>query len=379
MPRYVNKIPVLAMACLLVAALLYVGYQEIEQNEEKTDELDEESEIATLKLKKIRLSGEIANEMEYDLIWAAERYKKLFKKSLPACKQCSELEYLLILERAEKTKNASIEKQINELHNIKNGKIISENELQNIEDEYEKKFSRSIPWWWICSDEERLMRLKKALKTNIPYPDYSSITHYEDGIPYNHGIPYEIGKAMAEYEMRFKKQPPECHCSDGEYLESLQRSLEIGMPYITREEDAELKIKLKTEYKKRFGKEISDLELSTLNVYFRIGGGSISVTRYSTSIMRTATGAIVKGMNEQPETNLDMIEWLDFVNSFYKLIGKWEKRYVKRHVLDGTQWWVNIFFLDEDDKLNFLKFYGSNAYPENWDEFVETMESLGAK
>ena len=43
-------------------------------------------------------------------------------------------------------------------------------ELRVIITEYERKFNREIPGW-LCSDEERLADLKRAIETNTPYPE----------------------------------------------------------------------------------------------------------------------------------------------------------------------------------------------------------------
>ena len=43
-------------------------------------------------------------------------------------------------------------------------------ELKKVIKEYEKRFNRSIPGWF-CADEDRLTDLKKALESNVPYPE----------------------------------------------------------------------------------------------------------------------------------------------------------------------------------------------------------------
>jgi len=213
--------------------------------------------------------------------------------------------------------------------------------LENVETEYKKKFNRLIPWW-VCSDEERLMRLKKALETNKPYPDYPDVDGYLD---------YEISIAIAEYDMRFKKLPPECHCSSEDYLEGLRIALKTGMPYPTREKN--------------------DSELLTASINFGIGGWPIIC---ETFIMKTSTGAIAKvRYGEESEKNLDIAEWLDFVNSLYKIINKWKEKYYNNKILDGTQWGLSIYFLDKDYKLKLFEVSGSNEYPENWNEFANIM------
>jgi hypothetical protein len=237
-------IPLVVLVLSMAIPLIIMVQENIISSEKRIEKIDEQnegrvkSEIATLELKRIG-PVEIAKIVTTILNLNATWYKELFEQPFPTCKQCSELEYLLILEMAINTKTAYSEKDIEKiLPFTKEGNPTTESNLKKIETEYEKKFKYSIPWWWICSKEEKLERLEKAIKTNIPYPDYSNKDFYE------------LGEAIAKYEMQFKRQPPKCRCSDKEFLEYLERAFQIDAPYLTREEEDELKIRLKDEYKK---------------------------------------------------------------------------------------------------------------------------------
>jgi hypothetical protein len=55
-------------------------------------------------------------------------------------------------------------------------------------------------------------------------------------------------------------------------------------------------------------------------------------------------------------------------------ILKWEKNYNNPHILDGTQWSLNI---ELDDRI--IEKSGSNAYPNEWEEFCNTIQKLTGK
>jgi len=332
-----------------------------------------------LELKKAE-STEIAERIALDLNKAVReykwRYKEKFEQSLPVCKQCSELEMLLILERAIKYGIVYSEESDvkNLLYHIKNKNDVIENELKKVEEEYKKSFGQHIPWWWICSDKERLKRLEKALEANTPYPDY-----------YSSKTAYELGKAIAGYEMFFKKQPPEWQCSDEERLKRLERALEVDMPYLTKEEEAELEVKLKAEHTKKnripiFRRSLTDFELSVASIYFYIGPvfGFHPLSRIS--LVKTPTGAIAKYLpqgigGKHLEIKLDIGEWLDVVNALLKCqVNEWEEKYYET-VDDGEVWYLEIIFSDKDR----LSSSGLNGYPPNFDKFMKIMKSIVAR
>jgi len=331
-------------------------------------------EIVALDLKKVG-SMEIAGKITSELFFAAVLYKDRFKQSLPVCKRCSELEMLLILERISEIGGVYSEELKNALENVRKKDNTMEGTLKEIEVEYEKKFKKPVPWWWVCQNEERLNRLKRALATNMPYPYYDSSK-----------TTYNLGKAIAAYEMLFGKQPPEWNCSNEEYLERLESALDVEAPYLSREEEVELKINLKTEYEKKFGKQISDFELSVASVSLKSVG--YVDNRYRISVIRTTTGAIVKyltfefhphgSIRKRSGIKLNMEEWLDFLNVLYKCrINEWEKKYTGRGILDGHGWSLAILFSVEDNYE--LNISGYAAYPPNWDKFMKIMDGIKAK
>jgi hypothetical protein len=334
-----------------------------------------ESEIATLGLKKIK-QAEVAKKVTSDLNSAIITCRR-FNQLLPVCKQCSELEYLLILERAIAYSEEDIKKM---MPFVKKEDVTMKDEIKKTEIEYEKRFKKNIPWYWVCSDEEYLKRLKKALETNTSYPEYDSSE-----------VAYELGKAMAEYEMSFKRLSPEWHYSDKERLKYLKRSLEVDVPYLTKEEEAELEFKLRAEHEKKFGTFITDFELSTMSVYFLIGGAVGIHPNPRISVVKTPTGAIAKYLplgngsrnpeirvaaKKPSEIKLDIGEWLDFVNALYKChVNKWK---YDGEIDEGTVWHLEIIFSDKDN-IKLLSFTFYNEYPPNWDKFMKIMEGIVAK
>jgi hypothetical protein len=338
-------------------------------------------EIATLELKKMEPT-EITERITSDLNEMAMRYKQgkygLLNRPLPACKQCSELEMLLLLERTVKygivySEEGDIKKL---LYHAKNKDGIIESELKKAEAEYEKKFGQHIPWWWVCSDKERIKRLEKALEANKPYPGY-----------YSSKAAYELGKATAGYEMFFKKQPPEWRCSDKERLKRLERSLEVDVPYLTQEEEAELEVKLRAEHKKKnkipiFREPITDFELSVASVYFYTVPDEFDPFP-RISLVKTPTGAIAKYLppdidGERLEIKLDIREWLDIVNALLKYqVNEWAEKYeVTDYGVYGVERWrLEIIFSDKNE----LRIVGFNEYPPNWDKFIKIMNDIKTK
>jgi hypothetical protein len=89
-------------------------------------------------------------------------------------------------------------------------------------------------------------------------------------------------------------------------------------------------------------------------------------------ITRTKTGAAKYDSDRISETELNMEQWLVFINALRKCnIDEWEEYYRGRS-LDGWQWTLKVFFLNKDR----LKFAGSNARPPNWDIFEKAMNYL---
>lgn len=69
-----------------------------------------------------------------------------------------------------------------------------------------------------------------------------------------------------------------------------------------------------------------------------------------------------------PETKQELLD------AFRDLhIGEWKHKYVDPYVLDGTQWGLEIEY---SNGRKTAKYYGSNAYPFNFDEFSEFMGDI---
>jgi hypothetical protein len=65
-------------------------------------------------------------------------------------------------------------------------------------------------------------------------------------------------------------------------------------------------------------------------------------------------------------------EWLDFSKSLDRLdVVNWKERYMDPSILDGTQW--NLLVVTDSFEIDTG---GSNAYPENFDEFIKTINRL---
>jgi hypothetical protein len=64
----------------------------------------------------------------------------------------------------------------------------------------------------------------------------------------------------------------------------------------------------------------------------------------------------------KPKIELSIDEWLGFIRALYKSsIDKWEEKY------------------GEEDKSDFKRVKGYNAYPQNWEEFMKAIEGIKPK
>jgi len=156
-----------------------------------------------------------------------------------------------------------------------------------------------------------------------------------------------------KYEKKFKK--PAHQWKENLLIGSsnpLERAIELDIPYLTREEEINLKTedeKIKLEYKKKFGVPITDFELSTARVDFVINTDESTYFRFS--VARTTRGAIAKYRREGRVLGLELNtgEWLDFINTLYKCrINEWEKVYGSWVPFDTRRWMLYITTLDKD-------------------------------
>jgi hypothetical protein len=202
----------------------------------------------------------------------------------------------------------------------------------------------------------------------------------------------------ARYKDIFKKTPPMCkeckECSIEERnnkiqicIYGLRYALNAGIPYPTIEENIIENENIKTAFKKRFGIPITDFELSIARVDFETENIWL-VHVPSFSVVRTATGAYAKYY--ELETELSMLEWLDFIKNLYKLgVNKWEAFYhydpcppsegFSCSSPPDDKWFLSIYSLDEDGYLNRLESFGINKYPPNWGEFMKVINDMKAK
>jgi hypothetical protein len=283
-----------------------------------------------------------------------KEYERQFSKPVPECRQCSDLELLLMLEDAIKANVA----ELNIAAKAEDSAL--KTELKKTQADYERKFKIRAPWWYICSDKEHLERLQKAIETNKPELDYS----------YGYQMMnYRIGKLLALYEMRFKKQAPnwdESECTDKERFERLVKAIKTNKPYLTEEE-----------------------KKNRHSFHFRYKDYSGTYASMSISVNKTSTGAIIKYQlpvlekesADTLEANLSAEEWLDFTNTLQKLgVTGWNKSYIKnaKKWRGGKEWEVEIFLPGNLDSAQFSS-YGLYTYPPNWDEFMELMNGIKKK
>ncbi|GAB6172681.1 hypothetical protein JCM15765_21590 [Paradesulfitobacterium aromaticivorans] len=132
--------------------------------------------------------------------------------------------------------------------------------------------------------------------------------------------------------------------------------------------------------KKDFGAPTAELENEATSFYFSIGGffgGSQMIM-----VLKMEDGAVVHytfgpGFSDTEPTAKEQLspeEWKAFIHSiFHCYITDWKKRYVDQHIVDGTQWELEVRFLNRKP----IKIYGSNKYPVYWDKFIRTVKTLG--
>jgi len=295
------------------------------------------------------------NPAEITAYWlnaTAKKYEMRFGKPVPQCRQCTDLELLLMLEDAIEENSPELEIPLKE----EDAKLKAQ--LQKAKAQYENKFKIRAPWWYMCSDKEHLKRLQKAIKSNKPDLDYSY------GFEIMH---YRVGKRLAAYERRFKKPAPnwdESECSSNQRWKRLVKALEENTPLFTEKEEAEMR-------KNRH------------SFHFKHKG---DVTQ-SISVSKTLTGAIVEYQLpttaiESADTlsvNISAEEWQNFTSALQETgIMDWEKSYMpaqRKEWRDEKEWQVEIFLPDVPDSARFQSF-GYESYPPGWDNFIKLMESI---
>ncbi|MDR0331056.1 MAG: hypothetical protein LBH93_05060 [Chitinispirillales bacterium] len=221
-------------------------------------------------------------------------------------------------------------------------------------------------------------RLKLAFETDTPYPEYGG-GRYDIG--------YRLGKAMAGYEMWFKRQPPKQNCPDEEWLARLETAIYAESPFLTEGEEATMK----AEYFKNFGKSITDFESSIVHISFaRVVQDSNNT---QTSVIRTPTGAIalyqpyagynlIVSINPYSiELGLSWDEWLYFTNVIYKYIGGWGEadcELSKGEFAPYSYWRLRLFFANTDAEMS-RDIVSYDKCPLDWEGLIEFMGGMETK
>lgn len=314
--------------------------ERIKAGKKETDSMPDVA-LRNVRESKYRLTTEdiIANELKA----AKDEYERMFghKQPIPNCEQCSDLELLLILERAINAYYGG--KVLRYIVDTKggpypNGNIKSvsylkkedmakmKGKLRETEAKYEEKFGFEVPWWWMCQIDEHIRRLEKAIETGERYEECYGAGYRED---------YKFAKAMAAYELWFHKPVPEGINlnRNRENYDYLERALQANLPLLSYVEYTELKAKLeaeyqekywKTDFQRKYGKMPNEV-ISTARVYI-YNGKNVHL-----SITRTVTGGAIaqdltNGLSAPLELELSIGEWLDFINTLYNLTFEHDRK-----------------------------------------------------
>jgi hypothetical protein len=265
-----------------------------------------------------------------------------------------------------------------------------------VEAEFEKKFGIPVPWWWICSVEERARRLEETNKAD-------GMKMY--GFAAKDRESYRKGKIIAEYEMWFKRPFPDGErCGDDYRIRQAEEALDAGLPYLSEAEYAELKTKMKTEYKKMFKVSMPDYWLSVARVYHTWKPNAYAST-YHVLVTRLPSGGAVarlvrEGMYGYSLYSLEIgiRDWLRFINELnYAGVNGWEikrpDRYYGNSESYGNYWNgdLKIFTLDSDryapdlygrcaGNIRIREFKsGVHVLPPDWKKFQTVIKDMMAR
>ncbi|MDR0516518.1 MAG: hypothetical protein LBH25_05675 [Fibromonadaceae bacterium] len=180
----------------------------------------------------------------------------------------------------------------------------------------------------------------------------------------------KLKKNEAEYSKRFKKAPRRDGLYNSGYLERLEKSLALGLPYHTKKEEADFKSgskKTKAEYHKLFGEPITDFELSLLRINLEERRDKEAMLNSYLSVSRTATGAVAKFIPKDKrklfEAELSIEEWLGLARTLRKCrFDEW-----KKHNEYGYSKWNLELLSFGGSELKFISGSESNAHASNWD------------
>ena len=200
-----------------------------------------------------------------------------------------------------------------------------------------------------------------------------------------HGKTLEI-----KYEEVFKKPAPQWE--NNSFIgpaNPLDRAIRLNFPYLTREEGIELKSedeKIRNEYKKKFGTDITNFELSIARVDFMEFS-----TRTRIIVAKTTAGIFAKSKEgyERLELKLDMSEWLDLISALYKCCGEPEYGELEQqertylNLVYDTPPWLKIYSLDNDIILERpISIPAKSIYEVyilNWSKIPKAMEDMKTK
>lgn len=102
-------------------------------------------------------------------------------------------------------------------------------------------------------------------------------------------------------------------------------------------------------------------------------GENIKIFKYYTSIIVQTSDRPVFNDFDKISHHITKDQWIDFWSKMNQInIWDWKTDYFNQEVLDGTQW--ELVIGHKDKKL--LKIFGSNAYPDNFQDFLDALNSL---
>lgn len=187
------------------------------------------------------------------------------------------------------------------------------------------------------------------------------------------GLKNEIGRLKniaehPEYQCMISPSEDVQIWSNRLYLKEAKKALaEVGGVY--KPSKAELKVQ-----------EFDDNIFNIIKIEFSIGGYFDGYTKTTIIVDENIHKYVEHSLVTQPSMSPDNDEpermsAEDFLYEFSELhIGEWRKNYVAPHILDGTQWSLVLYY---SNGMRPAKYYGSNAFPYNFNKLCELFELEG--
>jgi hypothetical protein len=160
-------------------------------------------------------------------------------------------------------------------------------------------------------------------------------------------------------------------CSEGKHGKQITEKKTEQIELLegkTKDTEAEFETKLKTEYEKRFGVPISDFELSITGLSYRYP---------QISLIRTTNGIFARYRNNTLELELDIGEWLDFVNALHKCNIQIKKKYEGTGFNDGDNEARELKILSSSEEFIFL--FNLKYHNSDWVDFMKLMDVMTAR